>query len=166
MRTSLKRVAALTGTLIIAGSAALLGATAAQADGNYYGAWTLEAFKINKNTIKCPGSLPLPPPAPPISCKGGQYLELKTNYDYKTNLQIFSQSNLDKGSFDIIQLKNSPYKSIVFAADGADNDPRAYQIKFSGNSSGMPTKMVIFSGPEGPDGKTTMVKMVFRRDPS
>ena len=164
MRTSLKRAAALTGTLVIAAGAALLGASAAQADGNYYGAWTLTAFKINKTTIECPGSLPVPPPAPPISCKAGQYLELNDDYTYKTNLQIFSRRNLDKGDFATVQIGNSPNESIVFVANGADNDPRAYQMKFAGNGSGMPKKMVIFTGMEDANGKTTTVKMVFRRD--
>ncbi|MGI9196461.1 MAG: hypothetical protein ACR2KE_03265 [Candidatus Nanopelagicales bacterium] len=166
MKSSLKRLLGAAGATAVVAGIALVPATAAHADGTYYGAWSLEAFKINKTTIKCPGSLPVPPPAPPVSCKAGQYLELNTDYTYKTNLQIFSSRNLDKGDFATLKIGNSPHQSIVFVANGADNDPRAYQVKFSGMSSGMPTKMVIFTGMEDRDGKTTTVKMVFRRDPS
>ena len=164
MHSTLKRAAAVTGSLIIAASATLVGASAAHADGTYYGAWTLTAWKLGSKTIECPGSLPLPPPAPAISCKGGEYLELKTNYRYKTNLAIFSRNLLSKGDFATVELPNAASRTIVFDADGDDNDPRAYQIKFSGSSSGMPTKMVIYTAVGVAAGKSMMVKMIFHRD--
>lgn len=164
MHTALKRAAAITGSLIIASGGILLGASAAQADGNYYGAWTLEAWKLGGTKIDCPGSLPLPPPAPAISCKGGEYLELKSNYRYKTNLEIFSALLLSKGNYGTIELPNAASRTIVFDADGDTNDPRAYQMKLQGTGQGAPKKMKIYVSVGMGGGKTVKVQMVFRRD--
>ena len=162
MRTSLKRTAAIAGTLIVAASAALIGAQGAQADGNYYGAWTLEGWNFGGKRIDCPGSLPLPPPAPTISCKAGEVLELKTNYRFKSTFKFAGDNSA--GGFDVIKIKGSKYKTIVFDPDTATNDPRAYQLKLQGTGSGAPKKMVIFLGYVGPNGNEKTVKMIFRRD--
>ena len=163
MHTSLKRVAAVTGSMIIAASAALVGASTAQADGNYYGAWTLTAYKIDGVKIDCPGKLPLPPPAPAISCKGGETLELKTNYRYKTTLSAFKGNNA-KGSFDVIKFSSSNYHTIVFDSDAEEDDPRAYKLKLQGMGSGSPKKMTVFLGVALGGGKVSTIKMIFRRD--
>ena len=163
MHTSLRRVAAIAGALIIAGSGALLGASAAQADGNYYGAWTLEGFKVGKSKVDCPGTVPFPPPAPSISCKAGEYLELKSDYTYKTTLDVFSDG-MGKGSFDVIKLANGTAKTIVFDSNSDTDNPRAYRVKFQGMSSGMPKKMVVFLTYHLPNGKNLKISMIFRRD--
>lgn len=164
MNSTLKRIIGASGAAAVVAGAALVAAPAAQADGGYYGAWTLTAWKIDGKTIKCPGELPLPAPAPPIKCKGGEYLELMDGYTYKTNLEIFGRYLVNKGEFDIIQFAQADDKTIVFDAKGEANNPRAYQIKFQGKtSSGGPKKMVIFVSSGGRDHVTT-VKMIFRRD--
>lgn len=165
MNSTIKRLIGASGAAAVVAGAALMAAPAAQADGGYYGAWTLTEWKIDGKTIKCPGELPLPAPAPPIKCKGGEYLELKSGYTYKTNLEIFGRYLVNKGEFDIIQFPQAQNKTIIFDATGDENDPRAYQIKFQGQtSSGGPKKMVIFITAEGPGGRSTSVKMIFRRD--
>lgn len=165
MNSTLKRIIGASGAAAVVAGAALMAAPAAQADGAYYGAWTLTAWKIDGKTIKCPGELPLPAPAPPIKCKGGEYLELKDGYTYKTNLEIFGRYLINKGDFDIIQFANATNKTIVFDATGDANDPRAYQVKFQGQTSaGTPKKMVIFVSIGTGGGKSSMIKMIFRRD--
>ena len=164
MNSTIKRLIGASGAAAVVAGAALMAAPAAQADGNYYGAWTLTAWKIDGKTIKCPGELPLPAPAPPIKCKGGEYLELKSGYTYKTNLEIFGRYLVNKGEFDIIQFAQADDKTIVFDAKGEANNPRAYQVKFQGQtSSGGPKKMVIFVSSGGRENVTT-IKMIFRRD--
>ena len=161
MNSTIKRLIGASGAAAVVAGAALMAAPAAQADGGYYGAWTLTAWKINSKEIKCPGKLPVPPPAPPIGCKSGEYLELKSNYEYKTNLSIFRDGKGDDGDFDVIKFPHSDASTIVFASHEAGNDPRAYQVKFQGKtSSGEPKKMVVFL--TGVSGNT--YKMIFRRD--
>jgi hypothetical protein len=52
----------------------------------------------------------------------------------------------------------------VFDADDAQDDPRAYKIKFQGTGDGAPKKMVIFTSIGTGRGQDTMIKMIFRRD--
>ena len=164
MNSTIKRLIGASGAVAVVAGAALMAAPAAQADGNYYGAWTLTAWKIDGKTIKCPGELPLPAPAPPIKCKGGEYLELMSGYEYKTNLEVFGRYLVNKGDFDIIQFAHAANKTIVFDAHDEANNPRAYQVKFQGQtSSGGPKKMVIFVSSGGRENVTT-IKMIFRRD--
>lgn len=164
MRSSIKRAIGMAGALSVAAGLALLPAQAARADGAYYGAWTLSAFKLNGTTVDCPGKLPLPPPAPPIECKAGTYLELKTNYTYKTNLSAF-QGKSSKGQFDVIKFSADEYSTIIFDSYEAKDDPRSYQMKLQGKTySGGPKKMVIFSSIGVGGGKAITVKMIFRRD--
>ena len=164
MNSTIKRLIGASGAIALAAGAALIAAPAAQADGGYYGAWTLTGWKIGDVKIACPGSLPLPPPAPPLECKAGEILELKSNYRYKTNLEIFGDRLLSKGYFATTKFPKSKYKTITFDADGAVDDPRSYQMKLQGTGAGAPKKMVIFVSIGTGGGEDTMVKMIFRRD--
>lgn len=163
MKTAMKRALGVGGALALAASVALVPATAAQADGQYYGAWTLTAWKVGGQTINCPGKLPLPPPAPSISCKSGETLELKSGNRYKTTLDVFRGAT-GKGDFAILGFSDRAHKNIVFDADDAQDDPRAYKIKFQGTGDGAPKKMVIFTSIGTGAGRDTMIKMIFRRD--
>lgn len=164
MNTAMKRALGAGGALALAASVALVPATAAQADGNYYGAWTLEAFKIGGQEVKCPGTLPVPPPAPSISCKGGETLELKSDYTYKTTLDVF-RGESGKGEFDVIKFSTNKYHTIIFDSYDVQDDPRSYQVKLQGKTSaGTPKKMVIFTSIGTGAGRQVMVKMIFRRD--
>ncbi len=164
MNATIKRVIGASAAAAVVAGSALLGAPTAQGSGNYYGAWTLTAWKIDGEVIDCPGTLPLPPPAPSVECKGGEVLELKSNYRYRTNLAVFGRYLTNRGSFDIIKFAGAKSKTIIFDADGVENDPRAYQVKFQGMSSGAPQKMVIYVEVSTGGGEATMIKMIFRRD--
>lgn len=163
MKTAMKRALGASGALALAASAALIPASAAQADGAYYGAWTLTAWKLGGQTVNCPGKLPLPPPAPTIECKGGETLELKSGYRYKTTIPAFRGAS-GKGDFEVLKFPNRKSKTIVFDSDDAQDDPRAYQMKLQGYGSGTPKKMVIFMSIGTGAGQDTMIKMIFRRD--
>jgi hypothetical protein len=164
MNSSLKRLIGATGAAAVVAGAALVAAPAAQADGNYYGAWTLDAFKIAGQQVKCPGKLPVPPPAPSISCKGGETLELKSDYTYKTTLDVF-RGESGKGEFEVIKFSTNKYHTIIFDSYDVQDDPRSYQVKFQGKTSaGTPKKMVVFTSIGMGPGEPVMVKMIFRRD--
>lgn len=163
MRMSIKRGVAIAGALGVVAGLALLPAQAAQADGAYYGAWTLEAFKVGGDKVDCPGTLPFPPPAPPISCKAGEILELRSDYTYKSTLDVF-RGALGKGNFDVIKFANSSRKTIVFDSNSDTDNPRAYRMKLQGIGSGAPKKMVIFLSYNLPSGDRLKVSMILRRD--
>jgi hypothetical protein len=118
---------------------------------------------LGNQTVDCPGSLPLPPPAPSISCKGGETLQLKSGYRYKTTLDVFRGAT-GKGDFDILSFSDRAHKNIVFDSDDAQDDPRAYKVKFQGTGDGAPKKMVIYTSIGTGRGEDVMIKMIFRRD--
>ena len=162
MKRSINRLIGASGAAAVLAGSALIAAPAAQADGGYYGTWTLEAFKIGGTTTACPGKLPLPPPAPSISCTAGEILKLNSNYTYKSTLDVF-RGALGTGEFDVVKFGNNKYKTIVFDSDVATDNPRAYRLKLQGTGAGAPTKMVIFLSIGTPQGDV-MVKMILRRD--
>ena len=164
MNSTLKRLIGAAGAAAVVAGSALVAAPAAQADGGYYGAWTLEAFKIGGEEVKCPGKLPVPPPAPSISCKGGETLELKSDYTYKTTLDVF-RGESGKGEFEVIKFSTNKYHTIIFDSYDVQDDPRSYQVKFQGTTSaGTPKKMVVFTTVGMGPGRDVTVKMIFRRD--
>lgn len=163
MKSSIKRLIGASGAAAVIAGAALAAAPAAQADGNYYGAWTLEAFKIADTKVECPGKIPFPPPAPSISCKAGEVLELRSDYTYSSTLDVFRGAQ-GKGSFDVVKFDNSKYKTIVFDSNVATDNPRAYRMKLQGTGSGAPKKMVIFLAYNTPSGKDLKISMILRRD--
>jgi len=165
MNSTLKRLIGASGAAAVVAGAALMAAPAAQADGGYYGTWTLEAFKIGSQTVDCPGKLPVPPPAPAIECKGGETLKLKSDYTYKTTLDVF-RGESGKGDFEVLKFSTNDYHTIVFDSYDVKDNPRSYQVKFQGKTSaGTPKKMVVFSSVgTGPGSEPIVVKMIFRRD--
>lgn len=163
MRSSIKRAIGMAGALGVVAGLALLPAQAAQADGSYYGAWTLEAFKIAGQKVDCPGSIPVPPPAPSISCKAGEILELNSDYTYKSTLDVFKSAQ-GKGNFEVIKFGNSSHKTIVFDSNVDMDNPRAYRMKLQGTGSGAPKKMVVFLTYNTPGGEDIKISMIFRRD--
>lgn len=163
MNSTLKRFMGASGAAAIVASAALVAAPAAQADGQYYGTWTLTAWKLGSQTVPCPGKLPLPPPAPTIECKGGEILKLKSNYRYKTNIPAFSRSS-STGDFEILKFPNRPHHTILFDSDRAGDDARAYDVRLQGFGEGAPKKMVISLNVSIGGGEAVPLKMIFRRD--
>ena len=164
MNSTIKRLIGASGAAAVVAGAALMAAPAAQADGDYYGTWTLEGFKVGSQTIDCPGKLPFPPPAPTIECKSGETLKLKSDYTYKTTLDVF-RGESGKGEFEVIKFSTNKYHTIIFDPYDVQDDPRSFQVKFQGKTSaGTPKKMVVFSTIGTGPGQDVTVKMIFRRD--
>ena len=164
MNSTIKRLIGASGAAAVFAGVALMAAPAAQADGAYYGTWTLEAFKIGSQTVDCPGKLPFPPPAPTLECKGGETLKLKSDYTYKTTLDVF-RGESGKGEFEVIKFSTNKYHTVIFDPYDVQDDPRSFQVKFQGKTSaGTPKKMVFARSALSASGETIMVKMIFRRD--
>jgi hypothetical protein len=162
MRLPFKRALATLGALAIGGSALLLPASAAQADGAYYGTWKLTHWRLNGVTIACPGSFELPPPAPNIVCTDNETLVLKDGYRYKASLRVFAQLEA-RGGFEVITFPGSKHKVIVFDADQQADNPRAYRMRLIGAKAGTPNKMKIFLSTTSRDGSTSTAEMIFSR---
>jgi hypothetical protein len=164
MNSTIKRLIGASGAAAVVAGAALMAAPAAQADGGYYGTWTLEAFKVGSQTIDCPGKLPFPPPAPTIECKGGDTLKLKSDYTYKTTLDVFRGTS-GKGEFEVIKFSTNEYQTMIFDSYEVRDDPRSFQVKFQGKTSaGTPKKMVLSRSALSVSGEEITVKLIFRRD--
>ncbi len=164
MNSTLKRLIGASSAAVVVAGAALMAAPAAQADGGYYGTWTLEAFKVGSQTIDCPGKLPFPPPAPTIECKGGETLKLKSDYTYKTTLEVF-RGESGKGEFEVIKFSTNKYHTMIIDSYDVQDDPRSFQVKFQGKTSaGTPKKMVLSRSALSVSGEAITVKLIFRRD--
>lgn len=162
MRTSLKRALATAGALVLSAGAVLLPATAARADGAYYGTWKLTHWRIDGVTVPCPGELELPPPAPALVCTDSETLVLTENYRYKASLRVFARLQ-SRGSFEVIKFPDSAHKIIVFDADKNADNPRAYRMRLIGAKAGTPNKMKIFLTTTNRDGTKSTAEMIFTR---
>ncbi len=80
--TATRMIAAAGAATLIAG-AAIAAAPAAQADGDYYGTWTLIAIKGEGQKQKCEG-----PAQGTDVCPGGETLTLKSNYRYAASAYL------------------------------------------------------------------------------
>ena len=164
MNSTLKRLIGASGAAAVVAGAALMAAPAAQADGGYYGTWTLEGFKVGSQAIDCPGKLPFPPPAPSIECKGGETLKLKSDYTYKTTIDIFPGES-GKGEFEVIKFSTNKYHTMIFDSYDVQDTPRSFQVKYQGKTSaGTPKKMVLSRSALSVSGEAITVKLIFRRD--
>ena len=163
MSLTLRRVVATAGATALIAGAAIVAAPPAQADGGYYGSWTLAAVKIAGDKVDCPGKLPLPPPTPAIECKVGETLKLKSDYTYKTSGLTGGEAN--KGEFEVIKFSTNDYRTIIFDSYDVKDNPSSYQVKFQGKTSaGTYKKMVMFIRIGMGPGEDILVKTIFRRD--
>jgi hypothetical protein len=164
MSLTLRRVVATAGATALIAGAAIVAAPPAQADGGYYGSWTLAAVKIAGDRVDCPGTLPFPPPTPPISCTAGATLQLRSDYTYKSTLPTVFRGARGKGSFDVVKLVKGSSKTIVFESNVDTQNPRAYRMKLQGTRDGTPKKMVIFLTYNTPSGEDLKISMILHRD--
>jgi hypothetical protein len=163
MSLTLRRVVATAGATALIAGAAIVAAPPAQADGGYYGSWTLAAVKIAGDRVDCPGKLPLPPPTPAIECKVGETLKLKSDYTYKTSGLTGGEAN--KGEFEVIKFSTNDYRTIIFDSYDVKDNPSSYQVKFQGKTSaGTYKKMVIFLTYNTPSGEDLKISMILHRD--
>ncbi len=163
MNSTIKRLIGASGAAAVVAGAALAAAPAAQADGGYYGTWSLAAVKVAGDKVDCPGKIPLPPPTPAVECKVGETLKLKSDYTYKTSGLTGGEAN--KGEFEVLKFSTNKYHTIIFDSYDVQDDPRAYQVKFQGKTSaGTYKKMVMFISIGMGPGEDILVKTIFRRD--
>jgi hypothetical protein len=93
--------------------------------------------------------------------RGGEQLQLKENYRYRTTIPAF-KGQKGKGDFEVITFPNHRHKTVIFDSDDRQDDPRAYRMRLHGSSAQGPTKMVIYQSVGSEQGLTT-IEMIFVR---
>jgi hypothetical protein len=145
MASTLKRIIAAAGATSLLAGAAIAIAPSAQADGDYYGTWTLTAIKGDGRKVKCEG-----PAQGTDVCPGGEMLTLKSNYRYTAsaylaqNLWLGAKGNT-RGSFVTPVLPGTGQQILVLESDRNGILPlgSAWQMELMNSRSGTPTKMVL-----------------------
>jgi len=145
MASTLKRIVAAAGATSLLAGAAIAIAPSAQADGEYYGTWTLTAIKGDGRKVTCEG-----PAQGTDVCPGGQMLTLKSNYRYTAsaylaqNLWLGAKGNT-RGSFVTPVLPDTGQQILVLESDRNGILPlgSAWQMELMNSRSGTPTKMVL-----------------------
>ena len=145
MASTLKRTIAAAGATTLLAGAAIAIAPSAQADGDYYGTWTLTAIKGDGQKQKCEG-----PAKGTEVCPGGEMLTLKSNYRYTASaylaqaLWLGAKGN-KKGSFVTPVVPGTRQQILVLDSDRNGIMPLggAWQMELMNSRSGTPTKMVL-----------------------
>ena len=163
MNSTFKRLIGASGAIALAAGAALMAAPAAQADGAYYGTWTLTTFKMGQKSMKCDS-----PPNDEGLCAAGMTLDLKANYRYKSTIKGFNLLIAPgKGDFVTATVPGTGSHVIVLNLDTFPTFLRSWNVTMKGTRYGAPQKMVLSGSlgenPEDPsdDG---IVKLVFQRN--
>ena len=145
MSLTLRRVVAAAGATALLAGAAIVAAPAAQADGAYYGTWTLTAIKVAGQKQKCQGSVD-----DMNICPGGQTLALKSNYRYKASafvaqILFLGATGDRKGSFVTPIFSSRGDQILVLEGDVIGIAPlgSTWQMVLKGKRSGSPTKMIL-----------------------
>lgn len=159
MASTLKRLIGVVGASAIIAGTAIVAAPSAQADGEYYGTWTLTAIKEGDKKTKCTGEV-----SDTQACPSGQTLTLKTNYRYRLAgklLRLVLLGIAKKGTFDVPTFPSTGQQALILESDsqGILALGSAWSITLSGGSSGSPTKMTLVL-------QTGLgeITLVFRRD--
>ena len=145
MTPTFKRIIGAAGATALLAGAAIVVAPAAQADGNYYGAWTLTAVTANGQKFKCEASNKRY-----VGCPGGETLTLKTNYRYKASAYIAQALFLgakgdQKGSFVTTGFPGTGDQVLVLEGDASGIAPlgSAWQMVLKDTRPGSPTRMIL-----------------------
>lgn len=162
MASTLKRLIGVVGASAIIAGTAIVAAPAAQADGEYYGTWTLTAIREGDKKAKCTGEVSDSDTTQ--ACPGGQTLTLKTNYRYRLAgkfLRLVLLGIAKEGTFDVPTFPSTGQQALILESDsqGILALGSAWSITLSGGSSGSPTKMTLVL--QTGFGEITLV---FRRD--
>ena len=138
MSLTIRRVVAAAGATALIAGAAILAAPAAQADGSYYGTWTLTAITVNGQKQKCDMNV----------CPAGETLALKSNYRYKASafvaqILFLGATGDKKGSFVTPVFSSTGGQVLVLEGDVIGIAPfvSAWQMVLKDKRSGSPTKM-------------------------
>ena len=145
MASTLKRTIAAAGATTLLAGAAIAIAPSAQADGDYYGTWTLTAINGDGQKQKCEG-----PAQGTEVCPGGEMITLKSNYRYTASaylaqaLWLGAKGN-KKGSFVTPVVPGTRQQILVLDSDRNGIMPLggAWQMELMNSRSGTPTKMVL-----------------------
>jgi hypothetical protein len=145
MASTLRRVVATAGATVLIAGAAIVAAPSAQADGDYYGTWTLTAVKLGSDKQQCEGK-----DDGSDICPGGKTLTLKSNYRYKASAFVAQAFFLgakgdQKGSFVTPVFPSTGDQALVLEGDATGIAPlgSAWQMTLKGTRSGSPTKMIL-----------------------
>ena len=145
MTPTFRRIIGAAGATALLAGAAIVAAPAAQADGAYYGAWTLTAVTANGQKQKCEGSN-----KEYVVCPSGQTLTLKSNYRYKASAFVAQALFLgakgdQKGSFVTTDFLGTGDQVLVLEGDASGIAPlgSAWQMVLKDTRSGSPTKMIL-----------------------
>ena len=145
MTPTFRRIIGAAGATALLAGAAIVAAPAAQADGAYYGAWTLTAITADGQKQKCEGS-----DKESNVCPGGETLTLKSNYRYKASAFVAQALFLgakgdQKGSFVTTDFLGTGDQVLVLEGDASGIAPlgSAWQMVLKDTRSGSPTKMIL-----------------------
>jgi hypothetical protein len=145
MASTLRRAVATAGAAALIAGAVIVAAPSAQADGDYYGTWTLTTVKLDSQKQKCEG-----PDDGSGICPGGKTLTLKSNYRYKASAFVaqimFLRAEGDgKGSFVTPVFPGTGDQALVLEGDATGIAPlgSAWQVVLKDKRSGSPTKMIL-----------------------
>ena len=143
MASTLRRVVAAAGATALIAGAVIVAAPSAQADGDYYGTWTLTAITTDSQKVKCEGSY-----NDMDVCPGGETLALKSNYRFKASafvaqILFLGATGDKKGSFVTPVFSGTDDQVLVLEGDVIGIAPlgSAWQMVLKDKRSGSPTKM-------------------------
>lgn len=158
-----KRLLGAAAVTAFVAASTLCAAPAAQADGGYYGSWTLVTYKMGKKSIKCDN-----PPNDEGLCAAGMTLDLKANYRYKSTIKGFDLLIAPgAGDFVTATVPGTGLHVIVLNLDAFPTFLRSWNITLKGTRYGTPQKMVL-SGSLGENTEDPsddgIVKLVFMRN--
>ena len=145
MASALQRIIAAAAAAAFVAGAAIIAAPSANADGEYYGTWTLTSIKGDGQKVTCEG-----PAQGPEVCPGGETLRLKSHYRFAVStylsqvLWLGAKGN-EKGSFVTPVLPGTGQQILVLESDKNGVVPlgSAWQMELKNPRSGTPTKMVL-----------------------
>ena len=141
MASTLRRVVATAGATALIAGAVIVAAPSAQADGDYYGTWTLTAVTANGQKYKCEGTN-----KEYLVCPAGKTLTLKTNYRYKASTFVaLLLLQVQKGAFVTTGFPGTGDQVLVLEGDATGIQPlgSAWHMVLKDTRSGSPTKMIL-----------------------
>ena len=163
MTSTRKRLLGAAAVTAFVAASTVCAAPAAQADGGYYGSWTLITYKMGTKSIKCDS-----PPNDEGMCAAGMTLDLKANYRYKSTIKGFNLLIAPgEGDFVTATVPGTGSHAIVLNLDAFPTFLRAWEVTLKGTRYGAPQKMVLSGSlgenPEDPS-EDAIVKLVFQRN--
>lgn len=161
MISTLKRLIGTAAATAVVAGATVMAAPSAQADGGYYGTWTLASITLDKQTQKCDGL-----PGEEDKCRAGMTLQLNADYRYNTTIKGFEPFLWPgKGAFVTTTMTGTNTHVIVMSPSEYPTLLSTWKMKLQGTRYGAPQKMVLSSSLDFMGDQTLGdVKYVFYRN--